>query len=107
MTCQDGLLSGRDALNNLVNSSEDLLSASSGGRVSQVQGRQRVYSIGLLPWSTSTETPSHQSLSLSSFLSLSLCSHALSDPQAQGCPLHMPEEKKQFNSSIRRTIAVT
>lgn len=57
--------------NNLMNSSENLLSASSGGRGSQVKGRRRVYSIGLLPWSTSTETLSLQSLSLSPSLCLS------------------------------------
>lgn len=88
------------AVNNLVNSSENLLSASSGGCVSQVKGRQHVYSIGLLPWSRSTETCSLVSVSVSVSVSLSLspdqaflCSHALSDPQAQGCPLHMPGGK--------------
>lgn len=44
------------AVSDLVNSSENLLPASSLGRGSQVKGRRPVYGVGLLPGSTSTET---------------------------------------------------
>lgn len=79
MTREDGL-----CLNNLVTSSDNLVSASSGsGQTTCLES-----------WSASTERCSLQYLSLLSPSQARLCSHALSDPPpAQGCPLHMPEGK--------------
>lgn len=84
------------AVKDLMNSSENLLLAPSGGRVSQVKGRQHVYSIELLLWSRPTETSSLQTLSLSRSLSQAfLCSHALPDPPAQrGVPSTCLKKKK-------------
>lgn len=106
------LVEMHSALHNLVNSSEDLLPASSGGLVSQVKRRQCVYSAGLLP-RLNIHRDMIPSVSVSVPLSLSpsqarLCSHALSDPhRPRGVPSICLKEnrfKQQYQEDTRCNI---
>lgn len=69
-----------------MNSSDNVLPASSWGRVSQVKGMQHVYSIGADPQRRSVSVRLCPPARL-------FCSHALPDPRTQGCPIRMPGEK--------------